>query len=73
MFGVKPGEEYKKEGWENATFYAFIPMMVLFVVVYAFKPDTRYVHLDMQDVELEKKSKRRAREKRGDWSRDRGH
>ncbi|KAJ4342742.1 hypothetical protein N0V87_000951 [Didymella glomerata] len=29
LFGVKPGEEYKKEGWENATFYVFIPMMVL--------------------------------------------
>jgi hypothetical protein len=43
LFGVKPGEEYKKEGWENATFYVFIPMMVLFVGVYAFKPDTRYV------------------------------
>lgn len=41
LFGVKPGEEYKKEGWENATFYVFIPMMVLFVGVYAFKPDTR--------------------------------
>lgn len=54
LFGVKPGEEYKKEGWENATFYAFIPMMVLFVVVYAFKPDTRYVHLGMQDVESRK-------------------
>ncbi|KAJ4379620.1 hypothetical protein N0V86_004801 [Didymella sp. IMI 355093] len=40
LFGVKPGEEYKKEGWENATFYVFIPMMVLFVGVYAFKPDT---------------------------------
>ncbi|KAF9694506.1 hypothetical protein EKO04_007247 [Ascochyta lentis] len=40
LFGVKPGEEYKKEGWENATFYAFIPIMVLFVGVYAFKPDT---------------------------------
>ena len=43
LFGVKPGEEYKKEGWENATFYVFIPLMVLFVGVYAFKPDTRYV------------------------------
>ncbi|KAF1928105.1 uncharacterized protein M421DRAFT_5751 [Didymella exigua CBS 183.55] len=40
LFGVKPGEEYKKEGWENVTFYVFIPMMVLFVGVYAFKPDT---------------------------------
>jgi hypothetical protein len=43
LWGVKPGEEYKKEGWENATFYVFVPMMVLFVGVYAFKPDTRYV------------------------------
>lgn len=45
LFGVKPGEEYKKEGWETATFYVFIPLMVLFVGVYAFKPDTRYVEL----------------------------
>jgi hypothetical protein len=43
LFGVRPGEEYKKEGWENVTFYAFIPMMVVFVGVYAFKPDTRFV------------------------------
>ena len=43
LFGVKPGEEYKKEGWETATFYVFIPLMVVFVGVYAFKPDTRYV------------------------------
>ena len=41
LFGVKPGEKYEKEGWENVTFYVFIPMMVLFVGVYAFKPDTR--------------------------------
>ncbi|KAJ4410715.1 hypothetical protein N0V91_001643 [Didymella pomorum] len=40
LFGVKPGEEYKKEGWENATFYVMIPLMVLFVGAYAFKPDT---------------------------------
>lgn len=46
LFGVKPGEEYKKEGWENVTFYAFIPMMLIFVGVYAFKPDTRYVRLN---------------------------
>lgn len=41
LFGVKPGEEYKKEGWENVTFYVFIPIMVLFTGIYAFKPDTR--------------------------------
>ena len=41
LFGVKPGEKYEKEGWENVTFYVFIPMMVIFVGVYAFKPDTR--------------------------------
>ncbi|KAH6614180.1 ESSS subunit of NADH:ubiquinone oxidoreductase-domain-containing protein [Boeremia exigua] len=40
LFGVKPGEEYKKEGWETATFYVFIPLMVVFIGVYAFKPDT---------------------------------
>lgn len=44
LFGVKPGEKYEKEGWENLTFWVFIPMMVGFVGVYAFKPDTRYVY-----------------------------
>lgn len=45
LFGVKPGEKYEKEGWENVTYYAFLPLMVGFVGVYAFKPDTRYVLL----------------------------
>ncbi|KAF1362664.1 hypothetical protein EJ07DRAFT_56991, partial [Lizonia empirigonia] len=40
LFGVKPGEKYEKEGWENVTYYAFLPLMVGFVGVYAFKPDT---------------------------------
>ena len=60
LFGVKPGEEYKKEGWENATFYVMIPMMVLFVGVYAFKPDTRYVCSG---------SARQTRSWRGKWRR----
>jgi hypothetical protein len=50
LFGVKPGEEYKKEGWENATFYVMIPLMVLFVGAYAFKPDTRYVEIRAERV-----------------------
>jgi hypothetical protein len=43
LFGVKPGEKYKPEGWENLFFYGFCGGMVVFAVAYAFKPDTSYV------------------------------
>ncbi|KAK1759688.1 putative nadh-ubiquinone oxidoreductase [Echria macrotheca] len=40
LFGVKPGEKYEKEGWENIWFYGFYGSLGAFAVAYAFKPDT---------------------------------
>ncbi|KAH0544082.1 hypothetical protein FGG08_001700 [Glutinoglossum americanum] len=40
LFGVPPGEKYKKEGWENIWMYGFFGSLGLAVVAYAFKPDT---------------------------------
>ncbi|KAI4645665.1 hypothetical protein J4E93_005242 [Alternaria ventricosa] len=40
LFGVKPGEQYEKEGWENAMYWGFGGACAFGVVAYAFKPDT---------------------------------
>lgn len=40
LFGVRPGEKYKKEGWEELMFYGFGGSLVLFAIACAFKPDT---------------------------------
>jgi hypothetical protein len=40
LFGVKPGEKYQPEGWENIYFYGFFGSLLVFSVAYAFKPDT---------------------------------
>ena len=40
LFGVKPGEKYEKEGWENMFFWGFYGSLGVFAVAYAFKPDT---------------------------------
>lgn len=40
LFGVKPGEKAKKEGWEDLAYYGFLGSLVVFSVAYAFKPDT---------------------------------
>lgn len=40
LFGVKPGEKAKEEGWENLMFYGFGGSLIIFAVAYAFKPDT---------------------------------
>lgn len=40
LFGVKPGEKYKKEGWEDIFFYGFYGSFACFAVALAFKPDT---------------------------------
>ncbi|KAK4176436.1 ESSS subunit of NADH:ubiquinone oxidoreductase-domain-containing protein [Triangularia setosa] len=40
LFGVKPGEKYVNEGWENLYFYGFLGSFVVFGVAYAWKPDT---------------------------------
>lgn len=41
LFGVKPGEKYENEGWENIWYYGFGGSMLLAVVGYCYKPDTR--------------------------------
>lgn len=43
LFGVKPGEKYQKEGWENPFFYGFCGSLFLAAVAYGFKPDTSLV------------------------------
>ncbi|KAM7192501.1 ESSS subunit of NADH:ubiquinone oxidoreductase (complex I) domain containing protein [Naviculisporaceae sp. PSN 640] len=40
LWGVRPGEKYEKEGWEDIFFYGFYGSMAVFAVAYAFKPDT---------------------------------
>lgn len=40
LFGVKPGEKYQKEGWENIFFYGFGGSLLVASVAYGFKPDT---------------------------------
>lgn len=40
LWGVRPGEKYEKEGWENVMYWGFGGSMALAVVGYAFKPDT---------------------------------
>jgi len=40
LFGVKPGEKYEKEGWENIWYWGFFGSLGLAVVGWAFKPDT---------------------------------
>jgi len=40
LFGVPPGEKYKKEGWENIWMYGFFGSFAVAIVGYIFKPDT---------------------------------
>jgi hypothetical protein len=41
LFGVKPGEKYENEGWENVWVYGFFGSCLFGVVGYCYKPDTR--------------------------------
>jgi hypothetical protein len=41
LFGVKPGEKYESEGWENVFMYGFFGSILFGVVGYCYKPDTR--------------------------------
>lgn len=43
LFGVPPGEKYKKEGWENIWVYGYWGSCLLAVVAYIYKPDTSWV------------------------------
>ncbi|RAL17229.1 uncharacterized protein BO97DRAFT_401908 [Aspergillus homomorphus CBS 101889] len=40
LFGLKPGQKYQKEGWENIWYYGFIGSLLVTGVAYVFKPDT---------------------------------
>ncbi|KAF9895417.1 hypothetical protein FE257_000323 [Aspergillus nanangensis] len=40
LFGIKPGQKYVKEGWENIWYYGFIGSLLVAGVAYVFKPDT---------------------------------
>ncbi|KAJ5476437.1 hypothetical protein N7475_002166 [Penicillium sp. IBT 31633x] len=40
LFGIKPGQKYVKEGWENVWYYGFIGSFLVAGVAYVFKPDT---------------------------------
>ncbi|BCR82868.1 uncharacterized protein ACHE_10270S [Aspergillus chevalieri] len=40
LFGVKPGQKYVKEGWENLWYYGFIGSLLVAGVAYIFKPDS---------------------------------
>ncbi|KAL2119724.1 hypothetical protein VTJ04DRAFT_6685 [Mycothermus thermophilus] len=40
LWGVRPGEKYEKEGWENLFIYGFWGSLIVFMIAYAFKPDT---------------------------------
>ena len=55
LFGVKPGEQYEKEGWEGPMFWGFGGACAFGVIAYAFKPDTRYVFLtsELGDSKME--------------------
>lgn len=41
LWGIPPGQEYKKEGWETIFYWMFCGGCVAAAVGYAFKPDTR--------------------------------
>lgn len=41
LFGVRPGEKYENEGWENVFFYGFFGSLLFGAIGYCYKPDTR--------------------------------
>ncbi len=47
LWGVRPGEKYQNEGWEGPFFYGFWGSILVFMVAYAWKPDTRYVLISL--------------------------
>lgn len=42
LWGIKPGEKYENEGWEQVWFYGFFGSLLFGAVGYCYKPDTRY-------------------------------
>ena len=41
LWGVRPGEKYESEGWENIWYYGFFGSLLFGLVGYCYKPDTR--------------------------------
>lgn len=41
LWGVKQGEKYENEGWENVWYYGFFGSCLFGLVGYCYKPDTR--------------------------------
>ena len=39
---MKPGEKYENEGWEKVWYWGFYGSLLIGVVAYCYKPDTRY-------------------------------
>jgi len=40
LWGLRPGEKYEKEGWEDLFIYGFFGSFVVAGIAYAFKEDT---------------------------------
>lgn len=40
LWGIRPGDKYEKEGWEDLFIYGFFGSLILTGIAYAFKPDT---------------------------------
>ncbi len=40
LWGLRPGEKYEKEGWENLFYWGIYGSLAVTGVAYAFKPDT---------------------------------
>jgi len=43
LWGVPPGQQREKEGWEGIWYWGFYGSLALAAVAYCYKPDTRYV------------------------------
>lgn len=41
LWGIPPGEQYQKEGWENVWYWGFYGSLGVAAVAYAWKPDTK--------------------------------
>ena len=40
LWGLRPGEKYEKEGWENLMIYGMYGSLLVAGIAYTFKPDT---------------------------------
>jgi len=40
LWGIRPGEKYEKEGWENLFYYGFVGSWIVAIAAYTMKEDT---------------------------------